>query len=169
MTNSSGEACGPSAPRSMPGASVMSRGFFAREAAGHLGVAARAQDDHRAADRRCRCIAARKPSAIDSTATNTMTTPAMPMIATTEEPSRCRIDRRLTRGDGDDLRQPVHGTSPLRCAQRVDDLAAGCACTAGSSPVPRPSSDDEDDAERPGRAAGNRRPAAGRRSDRPAR
>src|SRR5262249_39752871 len=42
------------------------------------------------------CIAAKKPSAIDKTATNTMTTPAIPMTATAEEPSRCGIVRRLT-------------------------------------------------------------------------
>ena len=33
-------------------------------------------------------MAARNPSAIDNTATNAITTPAMPTMATTEEPSR---------------------------------------------------------------------------------
>ena len=36
------------------------------------------------------------PSAIDSTATKTRTTPAMPTIATDDEPSRCRMERMLT-------------------------------------------------------------------------
>src|SRR5437763_14379630 len=38
-------------------------------------------------------IAALKPSPIDNTATNTMTTPAIPTIATTDEPSRWGIFR----------------------------------------------------------------------------
>ena len=41
-------------------------------------------------------IAARKPSAIDSTATNTMTTPAMPTTATADEPRRWRMVRMLS-------------------------------------------------------------------------
>ena len=36
-------------------------------------------------------IAARNPSAIDSTATKTMTTPATPIIDTADDPSRCGI------------------------------------------------------------------------------
>ena len=39
------------------------------------------------------CIAAVKPAAIDSTDTNTTTTPAMPTIATAEELRRCGIVR----------------------------------------------------------------------------
>ncbi len=80
------------------------------------------------------CIAARKPSAIDSTAENTMTTPAMPTIATTEEPRRCGIDRRLTlvtamSATASSCRTSYQFAGP----QRIDDLAAGCACIAGSS------------------------------------
>src|SRR5207244_2161990 len=41
-------------------------------------------------------MAALKPSAIDSTPRKTTTTPAMPMIATVDDPSRWRIERRLT-------------------------------------------------------------------------
>ena len=41
-------------------------------------------------------IAAVKPEAIDSTDTSTTTTPAMPMIATPEEPSRCGMVRRFS-------------------------------------------------------------------------
>jgi hypothetical protein len=41
-------------------------------------------------------MAAWKPSAIDSTAVKTMTTPPMPTIATIDEPRRCGIERRVT-------------------------------------------------------------------------
>ena len=41
-------------------------------------------------------IALRNPSAIDSTPTNTMTTPVMPITATADDPARSRSDRRLT-------------------------------------------------------------------------
>ena len=40
-------------------------------------------------------MAAEKPAEIDSTDTNTMTTPAIPMMATVEEPSRAGIVRKL--------------------------------------------------------------------------
>ena len=42
------------------------------------------------------CMAAVKPEAIDSTETSTITTPAMPMMATPDEPSRCGMVRRLS-------------------------------------------------------------------------
>src|SRR6478672_8790788 len=41
-------------------------------------------------------MAAEKPAAIDSTDTKTTTTPAMPTIATPDEPSRAGIVRRLS-------------------------------------------------------------------------
>src|SRR5687767_13693546 len=41
-------------------------------------------------------IAAAKPCAIDNTETSTITTPAMPTIATPDEPRRCGMVRRLT-------------------------------------------------------------------------
>ena len=41
-------------------------------------------------------IAALKPSPIDSTPRKTTTTPAMPMMATVDDPSRWRIERRFT-------------------------------------------------------------------------
>ena len=41
------------------------------------------------------CIAALNPAAIDSTDTSTTTTPAMPMMATPDEPRRCGMVRRL--------------------------------------------------------------------------
>jgi hypothetical protein len=41
-------------------------------------------------------IAARKPSAIDSTAVKTMTTPAMPITATIVDPRRWGIERSVT-------------------------------------------------------------------------
>ena len=41
-------------------------------------------------------IAAVKPEAIESTDTSTTTTPAMPMMATPEEPRRCGMVRRFS-------------------------------------------------------------------------
>jgi hypothetical protein len=41
-------------------------------------------------------IAAEKPWAIDSTDTSRLTTPAMPMMATPEDPSRCGMVRRFS-------------------------------------------------------------------------
>ena len=41
-------------------------------------------------------MAAEKPCAIDSTDTSTMTTPAMPTMATPEEPRRCGMVRRFS-------------------------------------------------------------------------
>ena len=41
-------------------------------------------------------IAAVNPDAIESTDTNTTTTPAMPTMATPDEPSRCGMVRRLS-------------------------------------------------------------------------
>ncbi len=41
-------------------------------------------------------IAAKKPCAIESTATSTMTTPAIPITATADDPSRCEIVRRFS-------------------------------------------------------------------------
>ena len=71
--------------------------------------------DHASADRRTPSSSRSKPSAIDSTATNTSTTPAMPTTATVEEPSRCADRSEVDAGDRDDLGQ--HSVSP----QRVDD------------------------------------------------
>ena len=53
-------------------------------------------------------IAAAKPCAIDSTDTSTITTPAMPTIATPDEPSRCGMVRRLSERDGDGLLDEIH-------------------------------------------------------------
>ena len=95
ITNSSGEACTPSAPRSMPGASVMRRASSPEKP---LVISVSLPDRMTITVRGSPlpCIAARNPSAIDSTAQNTMTTPPIPMMATTEEPSRCGIDCRVT-------------------------------------------------------------------------
>ena len=41
-------------------------------------------------------MAAVNPEAIDSTETSTITTPAMPMMATPDEPRRCGMVRRLS-------------------------------------------------------------------------
>ena len=40
------------------------------------------------------CITRRKPAAIESTPTSTVTTPAMPMTAAATEPRRCGIPSR---------------------------------------------------------------------------
>ena len=69
-------------------------------------------------------IAARKPSAIDSTAVKTITTPAMPMTATVDEPSRCGIDRSVT-----PVTAMIWESQFMRVihfAQRVDDLEPAC-------------------------------------------
>ena len=54
----------------------------------------------------------RKPSAIDSTDTNTTTTPAMPTMATADEPSRCGIVRRLSAVTASVWRDPVEHVQP---------------------------------------------------------
>ena len=48
-------------------------------------------------------IAAVKPAAIDSTETSTTTTPAMPTMATPDEPSRCGNGAQVERRDGEGL------------------------------------------------------------------
>ena len=54
------------------------------------------------------CMAARNPSAIERTAVNTMTTPAMPMTATVDDPETLRERSQCDPGDGDCLSKPVH-------------------------------------------------------------
>ena len=95
MTKSSGEAIGPSGPRSMPGASTIS---FASSPDSPLVISVSLPDRMTItrSGSPAPVIAALNPSAIDSTAVKTMTTPAMPMIATVDEPSRWPIDRRVT-------------------------------------------------------------------------
>ena len=95
MTKSSGEAMRAVSAALDPGR-FHDRRALAAEAARHLGVAARAHARSPSAGRRCRSSRRWKPSAIDSTAVKTMTTPAMPMIATIDEPRRCGIERRVT-------------------------------------------------------------------------
>ena len=115
MTKSSGDAIAPRSSRAMPGVSMMSRAVSPLRPL-VISVSLPARMTITVCGSPTPAIAALKPSAIDSTPRKTTTTPAMPMIATADEPSRCRIDRRLTRGDRDDLRQ--HGLGP---PQGVDD------------------------------------------------
>jgi hypothetical protein len=95
MTKSSGEAIGPSGPRSMPGASTIS---FASSPESPLVISVSLPDRNTStrSGSPAPVIAALNPSAIDNTAVKTMTTPAMPMIATVDEPSRWPIERRVT-------------------------------------------------------------------------
>src|SRR5262245_12713987 len=62
--------------------------------------------------------AARKPSAIESTATNTITTPAMPTTATADELRRCGIVRTLS---AETASVCVNQRNILRPPQRVRD------------------------------------------------
>src|SRR5262245_43601340 len=65
-------------------------------------------------------IAVNRPSAIDSTATKTTTTPAMPTIATAEEPARCGSVRRLRR-----VTAPICVSQDIsRLSQRIRDADA---------------------------------------------
>ena len=64
-------------------------------------------------------IAAVKPAAIDSTDTSTTTTPAMPMMATPDEPRRLRNGPQVEQRDGDGLTNPVeHRSLSLSAARR---------------------------------------------------
>ena len=66
-------------------------------------------------------MAARKPSAIESTPTSTATTPAMPTAAATAAPLRSGMRPQVEERHGDDLRKPVdHAVPP----QRLGDLQA---------------------------------------------
>src|SRR5215471_3160018 len=71
------------------------------------------------------CRADEKPTEIDSTETNTITTPAMPIIATTEEPSRagsvCRLIHITARVC------LSHAMAMLRPPQRVGDAQPHCS------------------------------------------
>jgi hypothetical protein len=71
----------------MPGASVMSRASSPENPL-VISVSLPARITITVRGSPVPCIAARNPSAIESTAVNTMTTPPIPMIATTEEPRR---------------------------------------------------------------------------------
>ena len=52
-------------------------------------------------------IVVRNPSAIDSTATKTATTPAMPTTATSDEVSRWRMRAEIQQRHDHDLREPA--------------------------------------------------------------
>ncbi len=92
MTNSSPEATGPFAPRRTPAASPMIR-TSSRDRALTISLSEPARITTAVSGDPVDCMVARKPSAIESTAMNTATTPAIPTMATMEEPSRWRIVR----------------------------------------------------------------------------
>src|SRR5882672_5166067 len=95
MTYSSGDASARLSTRFRPGASLMTSAWppgkplVISESAPRRMTIARLGEPALA-------IAARKPSPIESTATNTITTPAMPITATAEELRRCGIVRTLS-------------------------------------------------------------------------
>ena len=91
-----------------------------------------------------RCIAAVKPAAIDSTDTKTTTTPAMPTIATSDEPSRGGMVRRLSAMTASVCRQSAHGQLLLSASVILSRMAP----TAGIAPARRPSATISADAER---------------------
>ena len=103
ITNSSGEACTPSGPRSMPGASVMSRASSPEKP---LVISVSLPDRMTITVRGSPvpCIAARNPSAIDSTAHEHDDHAADPDDGDDRgaEPLRDRLQGDL--GDGDGLR-----------------------------------------------------------------
>src|SRR5690606_3722594 len=70
------------------------------------------------------CIDALNPSAIDSTATRTTTTPAMPMMATMDDPSRCGMVRRLSTVTATICLSPPTSVPP----QRIGDAQANGLC-----------------------------------------
>ena len=96
ITKSSGDACTPS------GALLDARRvrdeprLLAAEAARHLGVAAGAQDDDGLRIAACPASPCGSLRRSRARAGKTMTTPAMPMTATIEEPRRWPIDRSVT-------------------------------------------------------------------------
>ena len=84
---------------------------------------------------------ARKPSPIDSTPMSTVTTPAMPTSATTDERQRSRHVAQVHARDGADLANAVVRHRSFRSsslAQRVDDLQSrrlrATAMRAASAP-----------------------------------
>src|SRR3954471_3310778 len=67
------------------------------------------------------CIVREKPSAIDSTATKTITTPAIPTTATADDPRRSRMVRMLNQATE---KICVKKDMRLRFPERVGDLQA---------------------------------------------
>src|SRR5215207_4954185 len=121
MTNSSAEASGPSGARSMPGAFTIVRTSSPLRPL----VISVSDPDLRIMTRRSSpfsLIAARKPSAIDSTEVKTITTPATPITATADEPSRCEIDLSVTTVTARICENAFIVVSSLRAPERRDDL-----------------------------------------------
>ena len=93
----------------------------------------------RIADRGHRAL---KPSPIDSTPRNTMTTPAMPMIGDGRRSEPLADRAQVHAGDRDDLGQ--HGQFLLRAST----MRRRPACQAGTAPAAKPSADDDHHADR---------------------
>jgi hypothetical protein len=95
ITSSSGDASGPDASFAIPGFSWMKR-TCSPPSPLVISLSAPERITITVSSSPVAAMALRKPSAIERTPTNTMTTPTIPKIATAEEPRRWRIDRRLT-------------------------------------------------------------------------
>ena len=117
MTNSSADATGPFAPRATPGASLMIR-VCSSSSTLDISVSLPARSTSAVPDEVPLSMTLRKPSAIDSTATNTATTPAKPTTATLDEPSRCRRLIRFTPVTASVCDEPAHAQR-LRSASTI--------------------------------------------------
>ena len=93
MTNNSAEASAPSGERATPGASAMMRAL-SRESPLTISLSAPLRSTSAASGEPDAAIVRRKPAAMDSTPTSTVTTPAMPMTAAPTEPRRCGMPSR---------------------------------------------------------------------------
>ena len=94
MTKSSGDTSAPLGPRATPGASSIAS-MSCRE---RMLTDSPVEPDRRTtatSSRACPVTTERNPAAMESTATSTPTTPAMPKTATTETPRRSQIVSRL--------------------------------------------------------------------------
>ena len=137
MTKSSADASGPSGARSMPGAFMI-----VRASSPPMPLVISVSDpDLRIMTRRASpfsLIAARKPSAIDSTDVKTITTPATPMTATADDPSRCEIDLRVTTVTARICESAFIVVCPVYARRSAVTIFSRCAWSAGRSPVPSP-------------------------------
>ena len=110
MTYSSAEASGVWPSRAMPGACLMTSASGPSKPL-VISLSDAAAQHERAPRRAGACSAAAKPAAIDSTDTNTTTTPAMPMMATADELKPLRNRPHAEREHRRNLPQPSHLTS----------------------------------------------------------
>ena len=94
-TNSSADATAPSAERRTPGASLMTR-VLSRGRPLLSSVSLPPRMTMAVSGEPAPARAARNPSAMESTATKTTTTPATPVTATRDEPARCGTVRSVS-------------------------------------------------------------------------